>query len=141
MHKKTSVKPTLLFRPRPKFEYFHPIVTEIFARHYLYFYIVEKGKIYLHWKKLSSNQLFSNFFSKTVTFTKFLPKMRESEFPEFPQCAVCVETAAIYTVSHIFGKTFVNLTVLVVLLKKLLNSWFNEIFFSEREFLVFHTVV
>ena len=37
-------------------------------------------------KKNSSNQLFSNFFSKTVTFTKFLPKMRESEFPEFPQC-------------------------------------------------------
>ena len=26
-------------------------------------------------------QLFSNLFSKTVTFTEFLPKMRESEFP------------------------------------------------------------
>ena len=25
--------------------------------------------------------VFSNFFSKTVTFTKFLPKMREREFP------------------------------------------------------------
>ena len=32
-------------------------------------------------KKISSNHLFSSFFSKTVTFTKFLPKMRESEFP------------------------------------------------------------
>ena len=29
--------------------------------------------------KNSSNRLFSNFFSKTVTFTKFLPKMRENE--------------------------------------------------------------
>ena len=28
-------------------------------------------------KNISSNQL----FSKTVTFTKFLPKMREKEFP------------------------------------------------------------
>ena len=37
---------------------------------------VEKWKIYYHisLKKISSNQLFSNFFSKTVTFTKFLPK-------------------------------------------------------------------
>ena len=26
-------------------------------------------------------------FSKTVTFTKYLPKMGESKFPEFPQCA------------------------------------------------------
>ena len=28
-----------------------------------------------HWKKISSNQLFSNFFSKTVTFTKVLLKI------------------------------------------------------------------
>ena len=32
-------------------------------------------------KKISSNQLFSDFFSKSVTFTKFLPKMSESKFP------------------------------------------------------------
>ena len=36
---------------------------------------VEKWKIYSHWKKISSNQLFSNFFSKTVTFTRFSPKI------------------------------------------------------------------
>ena len=29
----------------------------------------------------SSNQLFRNLFSKNVTFTEFLPKMREREFP------------------------------------------------------------
>ena len=31
--------------------------------------------------KNSSAQLYSNFFSKTVTFTRFLPKKRESKFP------------------------------------------------------------
>ena len=29
----------------------------------------------------SSNHLFSNFVSKTITFTKFLPKKSESKFP------------------------------------------------------------
>ena len=67
-----------------------------------------------HAKKISWDQLFNNFFSKnvdlteefrffrknrdrllviistlncgiTITFTEFLPKMRESKFPEFPQ--------------------------------------------------------
>ena len=32
-------------------------------------------------KKNSSNQLFSNFFSKNVAFTKFLPIKSESKFP------------------------------------------------------------
>ena len=32
-------------------------------------------------KNISSNQLFSTLFSKTVNFTKFLPKIREREFP------------------------------------------------------------
>ena len=45
---------------------------------------VEKWKIYSHWRKISSNQLFSNFFSKTVTFTKFLSKKCEREFLVFP---------------------------------------------------------
>ena len=36
---------------------------------------VEKREILSHLENISSNQLFSNLFSKTVTFTKFLPKM------------------------------------------------------------------
>ena len=36
--------------------------------------------------------------------------------------------------SRIFWKNFVKVTVL---LNKLLKSWFDEIFFGEREFLVF----
>ena len=37
-------------------------------------------------KKISWNQLFSNFFSKNITFTKFLPIKCEKEFPQFPHC-------------------------------------------------------
>ena len=38
---------------------------------------VIKWKICSHWNFFSSNQLFSNLFSKAVAFTKFLPKNRE----------------------------------------------------------------
>ena len=41
----------------------------------------EKGRNLLSPKKNSSNHLFSNFFSKDFTFTKFLPKKSESKFP------------------------------------------------------------
>ena len=42
----------------------------------------------------SSNQLFSNFFSKNVAFTKFSPKMCETKLQQFPHCVSythCVE--------------------------------------------------
>ena len=39
-------------------------------------------------KNISWNQLFSKFFTKSVTFTKFLPKKCEREFPQFPHSAV-----------------------------------------------------
>ena len=45
---------------------------------------VVKWKIYSHRKNISSNHLFSDFFSKNVVFTRFLPKMRESEFVKLP---------------------------------------------------------
>ena len=48
---------------------------------------VEKREILSHWKKISSNHLFSNFFSKTIAFTEFLRKKCEREFLEFPHCA------------------------------------------------------
>ena len=51
------------------------------SQNFAYTHIVEKWKIYSHPKNISSNQLFSNFFSKTVTITKILPKLRESKFP------------------------------------------------------------
>ena len=37
-------------------------------------------------EKNSSNQLFSNFFSKTIAFTKFLRKKCDREFLQFPHC-------------------------------------------------------
>ena len=60
-------------------------------KHDQYFYrkinISPSNQILSHHKNISSNQLFSNLSSKTVTFTKFLPKMHEREFPYFPHCA------------------------------------------------------
>ena len=44
------------------------------------------------------------------------------------QCGNCCDV-----VSHIFGKNFEKVT----LLKKLLKSWFDEIFFSEAKFFIF----
>ena len=43
-------------------------------------------------KDTLSNQLFSDFFSKDVTFTKFLPKKWEQEFPQFPHCVHQIHT-------------------------------------------------
>ena len=50
-------------------------------------------------------------------------------FSFFAQCWNCRNC-----LSHFFRKNFVKA---MVLRKKLLNNWFDEIFFSEREFLVF----
>ena len=50
------------------------------AVNFLFFHTVhsvEKWKIYSHQIKISSNQLFSTFFSKTITLTKYLPKKWE----------------------------------------------------------------
>ena len=47
------------------------------------FHTAQYGKTInsLSLKKSSSNQLFSNFFSKSIAFTKFLRKKRDREFP------------------------------------------------------------
>ena len=47
---------------------------------------VEKWEILSHWRKISSNQLCSTFFSETIAFTKFLAKKCEREFVQFPHC-------------------------------------------------------
>ena len=39
-------------------------------------------------KNISSNQLFSDFFSKNVDFTENLPKKCEIKFLKFPHCTV-----------------------------------------------------
>ena len=44
---------------------------------------VEKREIISHWKKISSNQPFSNFFSKTIAFTKCLQKSVRVNFYNF----------------------------------------------------------
>ena len=64
---------------------------------------VEKREILSHQKNISSNQLFSNLFSKTVTFTKFLLKIRESKFFIFPQC-VTVWKLREFSLTHFWQK-------------------------------------
>ena len=83
---------------------------------------VEIAEILSNWKKISSNQLFSNFFSKTVDFTRFLPSEISS-----------------YTHLQKFRERNVS-TALA--LKKLLDSWFDGIFLFVRgvNFSVFHIV-
>ena len=51
----------------------------IWRKRFAYLQAWQCGKMN-HWTRISSNQLFSNFFSKNVIFTKFLPKMCDSKF-------------------------------------------------------------
>ena len=118
-------------------------------------------------KKKSSNQLFSDFFSKTIVFTKFLRKMCEREFLQFPHCAsrskISVKSTSLVqsliwrkninfsffhsyssqcgncrnSLSHFFRKNFVKA---MVLLKKLLNSWFDDFFFQWERISRFFTL-
>ena len=72
---------------------------------------VEKWKIYSHPKNISSNQLFSNFVSKSIVFTKFLPKKRESSRVNFRyfhsvHCTLSVEETSIcfHEITEFFAK-------------------------------------
>ena len=56
---------------------------------------VEKCEILSHRKNISWNQLFSNLFSKTIAFTKFLSKKYERQFSH---CELqCVEKSKLCT--------------------------------------------
>ena len=75
-------------------------------------------------KKFSSNQL-DNF--KNVAFTKFLSN----------KCEILVWKLRKFTLTHFWQKNFVKV---MVLLKKVLNSWFDEIFLVRVNFSFFHTI-
>ena len=101
------------------------------------YHSVKKRKILLL-KKISSNRLFSSFFSKTIAFTKFLRKKKEKSVRE----NFCnFQTLWIHhtVLSHFFDKNFVKVTFL---LKKILKSRFDEIFFGWQtvNFSFFHSV-
>ena len=73
---------------------------------------------------------FPHCVSKTVTFTKFLTKMREREFLQFPHCAV--EITGI--ISHAFWikiswNQFCYKGILLYL------QWFDEIFFLQLDWI------
>ena len=68
---------------------------------------VEKWKILSHQKNISWNQLFSNFFSKTIGFTKFLSKKCDREFSSF-HTVQCITYWNL--LSHFSCKNYVKLT-------------------------------
>ena len=63
---------------------FSRLKTFVKSPNFLLVHSVEKREILSHQKNISQNQLFSNFSSKTVDFTKFLSKLFEREFLQFP---------------------------------------------------------
>ena len=73
----------LTFLKRPFWRNFHKIFVRLKWTHV---HSVEKLEILSHQSFFSWNQLFSNFFSKYVTFTKFFYKKCEREFLVFPHC-------------------------------------------------------
>ena len=66
--------------------------------------------------------------SKTITFTKRLPKMREREFPQFPHCVMSISFSIDFT-----KKSY-------VLLNNFPVTWFDEKYLSGCVFLVFSTL-
>ena len=86
---------------------------------------VENWKIYWQPKKISSNQLFSFYFSKNVTFTKFLSKKYDSK-PQFPQHSVEITE----NLSHCFlakkSKFFRETNAVNALFSKM--AWIKPIF-------------
>ena len=63
-------------------------MTNYFMGIFSFFHTAQCGKTSnsLSLKTISSNQLLSNFFCKTIAFTKFLQKKCEREFLQFPHC-------------------------------------------------------
>ena len=52
-------------------------------------------------KNISWNQLFSNFYSKNVTFKTFLPKICETKSQQFPHCAEVSDFWSYYFITKI----------------------------------------
>ena len=65
---------------------------------------VEITEILSHRKNISWNQVFSNFFSKDVDFTKFLLRKCEREFSYFPHCETASDVVHILLVTNHEGK-------------------------------------
>ena len=77
---KNFVKPIILLKRVDLTKYFLVRARVFFILPHCTLHSVVKSKIYSHQKNISSNHLFSDFFSKIVAFTNFLPKMSESKF-------------------------------------------------------------
>ena len=92
-------------------------------------------EILSHWKKIRQINYLVISLVKPLLSRNFCEKSVRENFCNFhtdtifPQCGNYRNS-----LSHFFRKNFVKA---MILFKKLLNSWFDEKNFSEREFLVF----
>ena len=93
---------------------------------------VWKNEKFCHWKKISSNHLFSNFFSKTNAFTKVLRKKCEREFLQFPHFESALWKLWNFTVT-VFSQIFRQINVL-------LKNFRRKIICLAVNFSFFHTV-
>ena len=112
---------------------------------------MEKREIHCQADFFPSNQFIVNSaFSKTLLWRNFNGKIVAVKFCNYhsvqkvkhTHCGNCENS-----LSRILGKNFMKILwkcfKITVLLNKLLKSWFDEILFDERKFLVliFHTVL
>ena len=115
---------------------------------------VEKPEILSHQKIFRQINSLVTYFVKPLLSRNFCQKCVRENFRNFHtvQCGnteiyshifrenswlyyiFCIKLRKFPLISRFFGQTFVKETIL---LNKLLKSWFDEIFFDEREFLVF----
>ena len=89
-----------------------------FVKSSVIMHTVEITEIYSHRNRISSNHLFSNFSSKNVTITKFLPKKVRVNFRNFHTLLWYFSTTLWCLnygnlLSRCFGKNFVKTTHLL----------------------------
>ena len=109
------------------FWYFSPKKKKIWFHE---FFAISSPKKKITW----FHEFFCNFFPKEKKDYLWYEACFTNFFAASPQCGNYGDL-----LSRIFGKNFVKVTDL---LKESLNSWFDEIFFSESKFFIFpqHTV-
>ena len=87
-----------------------------------------------HPRKISWNQLFSIFFSKNVTFTKFLSKNCDSKLSKFPHCATDTFCHFFRQNTHYLGVWILNKTNTSHFISKLISTEISWFFVKPSEF-------
>ena len=100
---------------------------------------MEKLKIYCHPRKISSNRLFSIFFSKNVSFTKFFQKYVTVNFRNFHTVYYLFTVWKLrkFTLTHFWQKFRETNVFTIEITKELFSREKNSL---RENFAFFHTV-